>query len=219
VGKFEGVGARRHRRHDAESEHGIIERDPATGEATGTLRESAQGLLRAVVPSPTRAEREAGLARALDVLNGFGVTSFVDAAVDGENLDVYRALLARGELSGKSWPPSKRESKDSMRSYSPAIAEHVAAACGCGEVFPRRVLEGETAALLEPYIGRDGTAGALNYPPDVLATRGASSTRATCRYTCTRSAMPPCAKGSTRSRAAQAANVRVTTATTFPTCS
>jgi len=152
--------------------HGIIERDRATGEATGTLRESAQGLLRAVVPSPTMAEREAGLARALDVLNGFGITSFVDASVDGGNLDVYRALLSRGELSAKvvASVEANVEGLDALvqpgdrGSGSRLRVDAV-------KFFLDGVLEGETAALLEPYIGRDGAAGQLNFEPDVLAER------------------------------------------------
>jgi predicted amidohydrolase YtcJ len=152
--------------------HGIIERDRATGEATGTLRESAQGLLRAVVPSPTMAEREAGLARALDVLNGFGVTSFVDASVDGQNLDVYRALLSRGELSAKV-VASVEASVEGLDALVQPGDRGSASRLRVDAVkfFLDGVLEGETAALLEPYIGRDGAAGQLNVEPDVLAER------------------------------------------------
>jgi predicted amidohydrolase YtcJ len=152
--------------------HGIIERDRATGEATGTLREAAQGLLREVVPEPTRAEREAGLERALGVLRQVGITSFVDASVGGKTLETYRTLLARGELTARVVASVEANVADLDALVSPGDR-------GSGsrlrvdavKFFLDGVLEGETAALLEPYLGRDGAMGQLNFEPDVLGAR------------------------------------------------
>ncbi len=59
-------------------EGGEIERDPATSEPTGILKESAQGLVRRLIPVPSSAQRYAALLRAMKHANSFGVTSVHD---------------------------------------------------------------------------------------------------------------------------------------------
>lgn len=54
---------------------GRIERDPKTGEPTGTLRESAARLVIVKSPPYTHAEFVAGLRRGLEIANRFGITS------------------------------------------------------------------------------------------------------------------------------------------------
>lgn len=70
--------------------NGIIERD-AKGEASGVLRETAQDIVRAVIPPMSAAERVEGLKRALLLANQFGITSLVEAAANNETLEAYRA--------------------------------------------------------------------------------------------------------------------------------
>lgn len=57
---------------------GEIERDPVTNEPTGILKESAQGLVRRLIPAPSSAQRYAALLRAMKHANSFGVTSVHD---------------------------------------------------------------------------------------------------------------------------------------------
>jgi predicted amidohydrolase YtcJ len=154
---------------------GVIERD-ADGEPTGTLREEAQALMRRVLPPVTDADRREGALAGLAMANAFGITSLVDASVSWEELDTYRALERDGRLTARVVGSVR------MAGYGdpgdPALLEPDSRGSGglvradAAKIFLDGVLEGETAALLEPYIdtqGRgEGRTGLLNVPWDEL---------------------------------------------------
>ncbi|MDH4063573.1 MAG: amidohydrolase family protein, partial [Acidobacteriota bacterium] len=77
---------------------GRIERD-AQGEPTGVLREAATDLVSRVIPPVTAAEREAGLVRAAEVLNRFGIVSVQEASARDDAVEAYRAVAGRGKLN------------------------------------------------------------------------------------------------------------------------
>lgn len=151
---------------------GVIERDP-DGTPSGTIRETAQSLLWDAAPEPSDAERETGLLAAVAVLNSVGVTSAIGAAVDRRGLALYQRLANEGRLNLRFVA--------SMGGYGEegeAFAD--AASRGTGsrvrndavKIFADGVLEGETAALLEPYLDVEGGhTGLLNVAPDVLDAR------------------------------------------------
>ena len=150
---------------------GVIERDPKTGEPSGTLRESAQGLVRAVVPAPSQGMREAGLQRALEVLNGFGITSMIDAALDPENIAIYRAADEQGKLTMRVVGCLVDGTPNLEALVQPADrGTHKRLRLDAVKFFVDGVLEGETAALLEPYLD-SGVKGDLKYAPADLAAR------------------------------------------------
>lgn len=145
---------------------GVIERDPVTGEAMGTLRESAAELVYRHVPAAADAQLLEGARRAVKRLHRAGVTSVVDAAVGEQQLEAYVSLADAGELDlhvvacievgtdlvGES---SQAERLVARRGeYRRANLDP-----DCVKLFADGVLEGETAALLEPYIGRQGYRG------------------------------------------------------------
>src|SRR5215470_9624670 len=72
--------------------NGIIVRDPATGEATGALKEAAHGLVGKVVPKPTRAEKLEALRAGMKWANEHGLTRVHSAGGDFEELDLYDQL-------------------------------------------------------------------------------------------------------------------------------
>lgn len=131
---------------------GVIERDPASGEATGTLRESAQELVRAVMPPLSTAEREAGLARGLSMANGFGITSFIEASADADTIAAYRALAQQGKLTARvvASVASDADNRDALVSPNDR-GKGGALRLDAVKIFVDGVLEGETAALLAPY--------------------------------------------------------------------
>lgn len=151
---------------------GVIERN-AEGEPSGTLRETAQQLVWDVAPEPSEADREAALLRAVAVLNSVGVTSAIGAAVDPRGLALYRRLAEDGRLNLRFVA--------SMGGFEMAAVDNAdPASRGTGsrvrsdavKIFADGVLEGETAALLEPYLGaRGGHAGVLNVPAEDLKER------------------------------------------------
>ncbi len=77
---------------------GEIERDPATGEPTGILKESAAGLVSALIPEPSTAERYEALRKAMAHANSLGVTSVHDMCEPGD-LDAFRLADSDGAMT------------------------------------------------------------------------------------------------------------------------
>lgn len=145
--------------------NGVIERD-GEGRPSGTLREADQELVDRITPPVSQEQRLAAARRAVEHMHGFGITSFVDASVGAEELAVWKALEADGSLEARvvasirvqgMATSASRELIDVASRGSGALVRADAA-----KFFLDGVLEGETAALLDPYFGRGGAAGTLN---------------------------------------------------------
>jgi predicted amidohydrolase YtcJ len=152
--------------------NGRIERDPKTGEPTGTLRESATALVEKHLPPLAPEEPVEGLKRALRMANGFGITSLIEADANEPYLEAYAALARSGELTARvrvsmTVDETKDESQvdDLVRMRGRYQAEGIRA--DAAKIFADGVIESGTAALLEPYLGF-GHRGDLNYAPEVL---------------------------------------------------
>jgi predicted amidohydrolase YtcJ len=151
--------------------NGIIERN-AKGEASGTLRESAQDIVRAVIPPLTAEARRDGLLRGLRMGNGFGITSFVEAAAGSEELAAYRALDSRGELTARVVASIAVTNADADALMNPQDrGSDAKLRTDSAKIFVDGVLEGETAALLEPYLDNPGFSGDLKTSPEELTAR------------------------------------------------
>ncbi len=150
--------------------NGRIERDPKTGEPSGTLRESAAGLVYDKLPEHTAADRLAGLRLALSLANRAGLTSLYEANADEDYLAAYKALDEKDSLTarvvaaihvnvhgGAAQVPAMVALREKYRSahLRPAGAK----------IFADGVIESGTAALLEPYLHRNGSRGNANLEP------------------------------------------------------
>ena len=140
---------------------GWIERRP-DGTPLGTLREwQACDLVLDAAPSPSGPDVEAALARAMRRLAAAGIAWVQDAWVDlGTGvLDAYLALAGSGELpvrAGLALRADPLRWRDQLEEF--AAARDRVGAEGCGQVrvgtvkfFADGVVEGGTAALLDPY--------------------------------------------------------------------
>ncbi len=151
---------------------GRIERDPKTGEPTGTLRESAARLVILKTPPYTHAEFVAGLRRGLEMANRFGITSVQEARVTDQHLNAFAELEKAGELTVRTVAAIGFDNAKGM----PQIPQFVEwrtkyqskrLRATAVKIFQDGVIESRTAALLEPYLGGD-TRGWLNLEPEVL---------------------------------------------------
>ncbi|MCZ9354717.1 amidohydrolase [Streptomyces mutabilis] len=151
-----------------------------TGEPTGLLHEGAQALVQNALPPLSRQERTDAIRSALAKLARLGVTSYTEpglgpggdgimrGALGTETLDVYRRLLADGELTarlGVLLLPS------GMASTAEEFARGLTALADFGDADPRRlaihgvkifadgVVPNKTAWMHEPYVG--GGCGSL----------------------------------------------------------
>jgi len=152
---------------------GVIVRD-AAGEPQGTLREGAMSLVERHIPPRSEAQLRAGLDRALRMAASFGVTTLHEANASERMLRVYVAAERDGALTARvivalRTDPAKGADQVgaliAMReSGSGMLVRPVAA-----KLFLDGVIEGGTAALLEPYTDRPDFRGELRWDPDVLA--------------------------------------------------
>jgi predicted amidohydrolase YtcJ len=152
---------------------GRIERDPRTGEPSGTLREGATDLISRLLPDRTEAERRAALRLSLRLANRYGITSVYDASVDTTDLLTYQAMIVEDSLTARvvaalevhpTAGPAQVANLERLRErFKSARLRPVAA-----KIFADGVLESGTAALLEPYLGRPADRGHADYSPDSL---------------------------------------------------
>ena len=152
---------------------GRIERDPQTGEPTGTLRESAAGLVEKLIPELGPEDYLRGLKAGLELANRFGIASIIEASASPKILDAYAALDRSGELSvrvlASLYVDTDKGTAEVERlvklrdAYRGARLKSTAA-----KIFADGVMEPHTAALLEPYLDRPGDRGTPLLEPEAF---------------------------------------------------
>jgi len=152
---------------------GRIERDPATGEPTGTLREKAMDLVGALVPPPSPEQRREGLALALRLLNAAGVTSAREARAERAELETYREIRDGGGLTGRIDASLLVDTERGPEQVPELVRLRDEFAGGrlrisTAKIFIDGVIEARTAAMLEPYTDRPGDAGTPRVSPEQL---------------------------------------------------
>ncbi len=78
--------------------NGTIDRN-ADGTPTGILKESAQGLVRRLIPPRTPAEEQAGMRDLAKAFNAEGMTGLKDPGISGATWNSYQRVKASGDLS------------------------------------------------------------------------------------------------------------------------
>jgi predicted amidohydrolase YtcJ len=156
----------------ADPPNGRIERDRNRA-PSGTLRESAMGLVSKVVPEPTTDQWREGLRRALGIMHASGITAAQEASGSLPLLQVYRDLDGLGELNARivvamrADPMRGMEQVDSFVAWrtmfsSPRLRPTAV------KIFEDGVIEARTAAMLTPYLDTRGSAGEPNWPAERL---------------------------------------------------
>ncbi len=144
---------------------GIIVRR-ADGSPQGTLREAAMNLVARHVTPYTPAELGAGLDRALAMAASLGITTLHEVGGDERVLSAYADAERDGRLTARVLvalvaDPTRGSGQvaelAALRDrFSGRLAPTVAA-----KIFLDGVIEGGTAALLDPYVDRPGWRGEL----------------------------------------------------------
>ena len=160
--------------------NGEIVRDPATGEATGALKESAGDVVLKVVPQPSTEQRLSALRQGMALANQAGLTQVVSCgndtpfASDDEFLDLFDKLRRDGHLTLRFYisnyqaPPQLRprdlETIEATRKRFPSQDEWLAG--GAVKFFLDGVVESHTAAMLAPYGDDPSKFGSLRWDPE-----------------------------------------------------
>lgn len=143
---------------------GRIERDPVTGEPTGTLRESAAGLVEKHVPRLDPRDYIKGLRAGLELANRFGIASIIEASARDRILDAYAALDRSGELSVRVLAslhvdPGLGTAEVARLARLRETYRGTRLSATAAKIFVDGVMESHTAALLEDYLDRPGDRG------------------------------------------------------------
>ena len=157
-------------------ENGIIEKDPVTGEPSGTLREpSAMNLVKSIMPKDSDGLYDKGLYFAQDLAHSFGITASIAAAVGERHMAAYKRAADRGELELRII--TCLEFGDTLFAQDAATFEevyrnraqysHPRINVDCIKIFIDGVLEGQTGAVLQPYLGTNNY-GQLYLEQEVL---------------------------------------------------
>ncbi|WP_037657789.1 amidohydrolase, partial [Streptomyces aurantiacus] len=139
----------------------------ADGKPTGVLKDDAQPLVSRHIPEPGEAELVAAAAKVFAEAAASGITTFMEAVVGEDELALYRALAAAGKLPQRIVPAlrlTSEQAKDPRASvaYAKKLRDDFDGVRGIRfgtvKVFLDGVIEypAQTAALLKPYLDKDG---------------------------------------------------------------
>src|SRR6266540_3150095 len=153
--------------------NGRLERDQR-GAPTGVLHEGAMRLVERVVPPPSTDELARALATAQAYLHRLGISAWQDAWVLPAQLDAYRAAAAAAKLTARvvaalKWQPEAGEEQLDGLVEQRRTASVGRLRAGAVKIVQDGVFENFTAAMLDPYLGRDGGRGISMLPADELA--------------------------------------------------
>jgi predicted amidohydrolase YtcJ len=151
--------------------NGIVVRNPATHEATGALKEAAQGIVAKAAPELTRAERLAALRAGIKWANENGLTRVHSAGGDFPQLALYDELRRSGELTLRFYiayfmdPPEMRPQdveaiETARKKYRDEWIDTDAV-----KFMVDGVIESHTAAMIEPYSDDPSLKGKLFWDP------------------------------------------------------
>ncbi len=154
---------------------GRIDRDPKTGEPSGSLQEGASSLVSSKAPPNSDQVRDDGLRYSIRMLNGYGITGIQDASVDEDDLKSYQRLDGAGELSlhvvASIWW-ERDQGLEQIDNIKRLRSEYTKGRVNAGtvKIMQDGVLENYTGVVLEPYRlkGRNDVHGIPMVEPELL---------------------------------------------------
>jgi hypothetical protein len=143
---------------------GWIDRDPATGEPTGLLREAAMQLIRRVVPQPSQAELEAAILDAAAANLRLGITSVWEPSVEPNHVEAYESLERVGRLPIRVTMAHKKVLRSGEDVPIPTGYRRERLSLVAVKLFQDGAIASHTAALSDPYVGQPDNRGILQWP-------------------------------------------------------
>jgi predicted amidohydrolase YtcJ len=155
-------------RHTGDPAGGLVVKD-AAGEPTGLLIDTAQELIRAVIPPPSVERFEQAVEDSIGECLAKGLTGIHEMGVDLPTLAAYRRLVERGcfplrnyvALSGrKAWAEYRERGRETIGDGRVVV--------GALKLWLDGALGSRGAALHAPYCDDPTTRGLVLIPPDEL---------------------------------------------------
>jgi predicted amidohydrolase YtcJ len=160
---------------------GLIVRGP-DGSPSGTLREGAMSLVEELLPPMGVEEHAAALASVQRRLHALGITAWQDASVYdtgacARQLEAYRAAAEAGSLEARVVAALFWDPRHGVEQVDGFVEQRAAASigrlsAGTVKIWVDGVIEGLTAAMLDPYLDEHGeltdSRGMALVPPEPL---------------------------------------------------
>lgn len=154
---------------------GRIERDPKTGEPSGTLRETAFKLIEDVIPKHSLEEQKNALIEYQKMAAQAGITLVHDAMLDTESVLAYNELSEEDQLTMRFRGSITLEADQEIKPQVELVLKekekntHPYFKTLSAKIFVDGVIEGGTAYLLEPFAHQPEFRGEPIWGPDLLA--------------------------------------------------
>ena len=155
-------------RHTGDPGGGRVVKD-ADGEPTGLLVDSAQELVRAVIPAPSEERFERAVMEAIAECVAKGLTGIHEMGVDLTTLAAYRRLVERGRFALRAWVAVS--GKKAWAEYRERGRESIGdgrVVVGALKLWLDGALGSRGAALHSPYCDDPGNRGLVLIPPEEL---------------------------------------------------
>ena len=139
---------------------GAIVKDPKTGEPTGALKESAQELVRKLVPAWTRDDRLNAVRAAVAMAHRYGVTSVQNAGASESDMTLFDELRKAGELKLRLYaamsvePEFSEADADAIDRVRETYGNDPVLKTGAVKMYIDGVIESHTAVMLAPYANK-----------------------------------------------------------------
>jgi predicted amidohydrolase YtcJ len=152
-------------------EGGEIERD-SNGEATGILKETAQGLVSGLIPPPTAEQEKKGMELALKMAREYGITSVQDNS-GYETTKLYREFLKADKLTVRvsewqNFEDSVAELKRQREEFASFKDNPSRLKLGALKGYVDGTLGSRTAAMLAPFSDDASNSGIPRRPQEEL---------------------------------------------------
>jgi predicted amidohydrolase YtcJ len=150
-------------RSTRDPEGGVVVKDPKTGEPTGVFKEAAQGLVRKLLPQPTREDKVRAIADAIAEAHKVGVTSVELADGSPEDLVLFEQVRRAGGLTLRVYmaldvdTPFTEADADRLQQAWRAHPDDAVLKTGAVKLFIDGVIESHTAVMLAPYANEPTT--------------------------------------------------------------
>ena len=147
---------------------GEVTKDLQTAEPTGILKDAAQGLVGAVIPSASKEQLKKAIKTAIQHANSLGLTSIQDNTSQAD-LEVYQELLKDGELTLRinAWRAGGFYQDFDKIGILPNFGNDMLR-IGTMKIFVDGSMGAGTALFYEPYSDDSTTSGIPIYPEDQL---------------------------------------------------
>lgn len=157
---------------------GVIERNPATKEPTGTVRENANALITAIIPDYSVEQYKQGILAYQDEVKAYGITAYFEPMVNingGTNLlEAYNELDKEGKLEMRVYGGLQiLPDQDPLNYLDECVNLKEDSKGGNFEInaikiFIDGVVEGKTAYLIDDYASDPGFRGEPLWNQDLL---------------------------------------------------